>query len=445
VAGDASGRTVTLPLVQAGGVPAYDCTVDWGDGTPTSTITAYNDPNRIHEYAADGTYDVEIRGTCEGWSFNGGGDVLKIVSVVRWGTSPLFGGFKFLSGGFYGCANLISIAAEPISASGTGVGAQGFADTFSGCSFTSVSSDLFSQHVNLTTNAFARTFNGCGQLAGIPAGLFDHATLASDYAFQNTFSHCGQVAAIPAHLFDRCTEVGAYGFASTFSFCSSIAEIPPGLFDSCTKVSTFGFNSAFYGCSSLEAIPTDLFRHNTLVSDYGFQQTFRQCASLVAIPADLFRYNTLVGVDAFRSCFYGCSSLTDVPADLFRYNTAAALTAFRSTFNGCSSLATVPADLFRYNTSATYFQYTFLDCVNLQVNRNIFYADGEQGARFLNQSVDFTDCFDRQAFTGNQGEAPDLWSCDFGTGTPVTTACFGDAGNSPASLSNYADIPADWK
>ena len=30
-------------------------------------------------------------------------------------------------------------------------------------------------------------------------------------------------------------------------------------------------------------------------------------------------------------------------------------------------------------------------------------------------------------------------------GKPVSASCFGGAGNSIASLSNYADIPADWK
>jgi hypothetical protein len=30
-------------------------------------------------------------------------------------------------------------------------------------------------------------------------------------------------------------------------------------------------------------------------------------------------------------------------------------------------------------------------------------------------------------------------------GTPASTGCFGGAGNSIASLSNYADIPASWK
>lgn len=63
---------------------------------------------------------------------------------------------------------------------------------------------------------------------------------------------------------------------------------------------------------------------------------------------------------------------------------------------------------------------------------------GEESTRFLNKTIDFTDCFARGAFTGTQGTAPALWDCDFGTGTPTKTGCYGGAGNSLTSLDNYA-------
>jgi len=102
-------------------------------------------------------------------------------------------------------------------------------------------------------------------------------------------------------------------------------------------------------------------------------------------------------------------------------------------------LTSAPAGLFRFNTACTNFNGTFRGCINLQVNRNIFFADGEEATRFLNQSVDFTECFYRILFTGTQGEAPYLWLCSFGTGTPTKTSCFGGAGNSTTSLTNYPD------
>jgi hypothetical protein len=60
-------------------------------------------------------------------------------------------------------------------------------------------------------------------------------------------------------------------------------------------------------------------------------------------------------------------------------------------------------------------------------------------------NVNFTNCFNRTTFTGVQGTAPDLWNYNFGTGTSTKTTCYGGAGNSLTSISNYADIPVAWK
>ena len=318
VSGNATARTITLPLIntRSEGALSYNFTVDWGDGSALSTVTAYNDANRIHTYSANGTYNVEIRGTCEGWSFNYGGDRLKIVAVVYWGDAGGFNGFKYLKSGFYGCANLTSLGTGVILPSGTGILSDGF-------------------------------------------------------------------------------------------------------------------------------------------------------------------YNT---------------------------------------FSGCTLLTSIPTDLFRYNTACTDFSYCFYGCTKLQVLSTTFYEPGEETTRFLNQIINFTDCFYRSLFGGVQGTAPNLWTCDFGetitlstapvtdwapgdtitgqtsgatalvvskvsslvykikqhigtftlgeivgvtgvptklaaqdgthptfSGMPISTACFGGAGNSLTSLSNYASIPAQWE
>jgi len=119
VAGNATARTITLPLVntRTEGALAYNCTVDWGDGSALSTVTTYNSANAVHTYASNGTYNVEIKGTCEGWSFNNAGDNLKIVAVVNWGTVGGHNGWKYLGGGFYGCTNLTILGVGSILAS----------------------------------------------------------------------------------------------------------------------------------------------------------------------------------------------------------------------------------------------------------------------------------------------------------------------------------------
>ena len=49
-----AGRTVTLPIATGGAGYSHNFTISWGDGA-VGTITAYNDADRIHEYASTGT------------------------------------------------------------------------------------------------------------------------------------------------------------------------------------------------------------------------------------------------------------------------------------------------------------------------------------------------------------------------------------------------------
>ena len=97
----ADSKTITLPLVQG---YEYDFTVDWGDGSPISEITAHDDQDKEHNYANKGDYNLVIEGILEAWSFNNDntGDKDKIFSVENFGDL----GYKNLSGAFHGCANL---------------------------------------------------------------------------------------------------------------------------------------------------------------------------------------------------------------------------------------------------------------------------------------------------------------------------------------------------
>jgi hypothetical protein len=490
VSGDATARTITLPLVntRTEGALAYDCIIDWGDGTATSHVTAYNDAARAHTYAANGTYQVNITGTCEGWSFNNAGDKLKITKVINWGTAGVFNGFKYLYRAFYGCTNLTSLGTGKILASGTGVLTQGFAEF---------------------------CFN-CNALTAIPAGLFDNHTSLTTTAFQSAFNHCIAITEIPADLFKYNTLVTTYAFSMCFFQCTSLVTVPADLFRYNTSITIWGFNQTFRECSSIVTLPNDLFRYNTTCTTYAFRDTFQGCSSLSAIPQDIFRYNINVSTHSFEGTFITCTSLTTLPTDLFRYNTLA--DNFFVTFQGCSNLETLCPDLFRYNLLVTTdgFEGTFKDCVKLQLRSDIFGPD--LTTRFLYAGVsDFNECFDRASFSGTQGTAPDLWNATFpevwevsvrpavawvegdiitgqtsgvtgtfygwygtwkillkdvtgnytsdeiigvtgvptklanqGVGYPIETSplistnCFNGAGNSLTSISNYASIPAPW-
>ena len=345
------GQSFTLPLVDPstirgteGGVAAdygYDFIVDWGDGN-TSTVQAYNDANRVHSYETAGTYNIEIKGQCDGWSFNNAGSKLLITKIKSWGGED-FDGFCYLGYGFRGCTNLASLPEK----------------------------QAIKRRINVKN---------------------------LEYLF----------------------------------YYNPIAEIPSDLFKYCVDVKNFEY--CFRGCTRLTELPADLFKYNTLVKN--FRSCFCDCSQLTSIPSGLFDNNTLV--KNFELCFNGCTRLTELPADLFKYNTL--VTDFERCFNGCSQLTSIPSGLFDNNTLVTDFRYCFCDCSKLQLRTDIF-----DFANFLNKNMKFGNCFYRSSFTGVQGTAPALWEADYGTGTPTTTGCFGGGGNSATSLTNYADIPAEWK
>jgi hypothetical protein len=255
-----------------------------------------------------------------------------------------------------------------------------------------------------------------------------------------------------------------------FDGCANLQSLPSGGIPAAKSggpgVQSQGFGSTFAGCSKLESLPGDLFIYHPKAAD--FTNVFQSDTSLTSIPGNIFEYNvnatffagafsytklTTVpaglfihnpAVTSFNNLFSEDTNLVSIPADLFRYNPA--VTTFDGAFWDCSNLVSVPNYTFRYNTSKTIsFVWTFGNDTKLKVSPKIFYAAGEEKTRFANNtSTNFSGCFYRTSFTGVQGVAPDLWNCTFG-GTLNSSVTFGGAGNSVASLSNYASIRTSWK
>ena len=246
---------------------------------------------------------------------------------------------------------------------------------------------------------FGSTFYG-NNLTTIPASFFDNYTdiKTLSYTFKNN-----KIASIPANLFSKLTSL--VQLAGVF-YSNSLTSIPSGLFDSCTKVTSF-------------------------------QQCFYS-NSLTSIPSGLF--DSCTEVTSFQQCFYS-NSLTSIPSGLF--DSCTEVTSFAGCFQQ-NQLTSIPSGLFEYNRKAINFIYTFYLNNQLTLNPNIFSTTNDH-SRFKDISALLGQCFQRSgvAFTGIQGEAPDLWNYDFGTGTPQIGLCFD--GHTAATLSNYNDIPAEWK
>ena len=171
-----AGLTFTLPL---GTSPSYthDFTVDWGDSS-TSTITAYNDPDRIHTYATAGTYTVTLRGTCEYFAFNNGGSKLAMWTLVSMAGNM---GFKVLN--FYGCIGLTTVVAlGNLTALTTAV------SMFDSCvALTAIPAHIFDGCPAITSFQYA--FYGCNHVVqALDGDIFRYNVLANNY--NATFYAC---------------------------------------------------------------------------------------------------------------------------------------------------------------------------------------------------------------------------------------------------------------
>jgi surface protein len=90
-----------MPLTTSTGL---DFDVDWGDGT-VENIT--NHTLAIHDYGTAGTYTIKVTGSILGWSFNNGGDRLKMLDVKQWSGLNIS-----TNAAFFGCTNLTASATD---------------------------------------------------------------------------------------------------------------------------------------------------------------------------------------------------------------------------------------------------------------------------------------------------------------------------------------------
>ena len=391
-----AGETLTIPLFNTTG---YNFTIDWKDGNVSPTITTYNEANRSHTYTNAGVYQIELLGVVKGIYFNNAGSKLKLTKIIQWG------------------------------------------------------------NVGFTT--FQNAFFGCNNLTFLPTGSITGASEVSVSAFYWAFRGCTSLKTISSDLFKLCISISSSGFYGTFQECD-LDYIPTDLFRYNTSVSSSGFYQTFHGCTSLTSIPTDLFRYNTAVSTYGFYSTFYGCTSLTSIPTDLFRYNTAVSSSGFNNAFYGCTVLNI--NDTIFYAAGEQATRFinkTSDFTSCFYRTSFSGT---QGTAPDLWNCDYGETITLDVSPTTDWAVGDiitgQTSGATSEVVSKTSSTVYKikkhfgtytvgeiiGVTGNADKLADQGAAKpTFTGTPVSTSCFGGAGNSTTSLTNYNDIPASWK
>jgi len=133
-----TGDTFTWPTVNG---QTYDFYWLPGDGSDERHVTAYDDADITHTYSSAFNGQISAYGKIGGWSFNNGGDKLKITSVDNWGDV----GFDYLTSAFRGSTNLGSVA----NMTGTTTSVTNLLLTFATCPNLIISSKLFGDMANV--------------------------------------------------------------------------------------------------------------------------------------------------------------------------------------------------------------------------------------------------------------------------------------------------------
>ena len=301
----ADGETIILPIYEKQETDEergeketyfnYNFTVDYGDGT-VAEITSFDDEDRYHTYSKAGTYDVKIKGMCEGWSFyNVGDSTSNLTQIKQWGVIQA----KHID--FGNCTNLSGQIPTPVKNSFTTV--ESFRTLFYNC--TSLNSvipeNLFYNATNVIT--LRNAFNISGVTGNIPENLLKYCTKVENVDF--LFDKSNITGTIPEKLFNTCTNLkNAEG---VFRMTSVTGEIPERLFNNCHNL--VNVKQIFSYCTGLiGTIPENLFNNCTNITNAGF--VFADCTGLTGtIPENLFANQTQLA--DLNSCFRNCTGLND--------------------------------------------------------------------------------------------------------------------------------------
>ena len=252
-----------------------------------------------------------------------------------------------------------------------------------------------------------RAFEGCLNLESVAA---DNTMAFKDVEyFSFSFSDCINLTSegLSADLFKHAVK-GIY-FRSVFKNCSSLTTIPESLFNNSIKAKDF---SDAFRSTAISSIPENLFA-NCHDIEY-FSNTFGECESLIVIPENLFTY--CEKVKDFEGVFYSCIGLKSIPVKLFA--NCPNVENFGTAFARCENLQTIPVNIFDNNKKVIDFGHVFRGCGNIEGESPYTFVDGEKV--HLYERMNYRDYF-------------------------VTPTSFNAAFSSCLKLSDYSNIPENWK
>lgn len=303
-------------------------TIDWGDGSSTTTFTNVSQATYSHEYNYD---DL----SSSSWTdHNNCRQALIHISGTRqaityFSTAGITYSYTNADGNAVNYNTNISTDIYQISANVAS--AEVYCSTNSGQKHFNL--EIFDWVGTISNSSLAYMFGYCYSLQSVPQLTITNATSTS-----NMFLNCYSLQSVPLFATSNVTNM-----SSMFAQCYSLSNIPLFVTSKVTNMS-----SIFTWCASLTTIP----QLNT-EKVTNAQNMFSTCYSLETIPL----------IDTSKATnmsymFSNCYSLKSIP----QLNTSAAST-MNYMFSNCYSISTIP----ELNTSsATNMSNMFNQCRSLK-------------------------------------------------------------------------------
>ncbi len=242
-----------------------------------------------------------------------------------------------------------------------------------------------------TLTTYDNIFEDCNMLTKLPVGFSIPDNITS---CQYMFSNCRSLTTLPDGFTIPDSVTNSF---SLFYNCRSLTTLPDGfrLSNSCDTT-----RYVFYECSSLVSLPDGFFIPDSVTNA---NETFVSCVSLTTLPNG---FTIPKNTPYCSSMFNGCSNLKSIPSSLIIPEN---LRDGSNMFNGCTSLTTDISNIF-----PPYWN-------NRLIGISLAYA--------------FNNC---SKITGTV-PANKLWNADVSWNN--VSKCFANC----TSLTNYDEIPAEWK
>ncbi|MEG0522246.1 MAG: leucine-rich repeat protein, partial [Clostridia bacterium] len=340
---DAPNTLIQMPLTQisidqyVGGVPfKFDYVIDWGDGTPTKKVTAWNDPDKDHIYALPGKYQIKIEGILEAFSYRTESKPytyltneqsrLGIISIDNFGEV----GLKFFT--FLNAKNLTQIAPPNKRSFENMIYAK---ENFQNTGLVEIPENFFYSAKNL--KYAEETFEGCPSLTRIPATLFHkNPKLESVYEI---FGDDVNIQSIPDKIFSRSTKL--VNVTDAFKRLGAVPEISEDLFANCPDLKYL--TNTFKDCTSLKKIPAKLFSNNTQILN--IHEIFKRCENVDKIPVTLL--DNCPNIEDLYKAFDGCTGARGPVPELWKKYNISNTAKFAHCFQYCTGVSNydqIPAD-----------------------------------------------------------------------------------------------------